>query len=237
MLGLLALPAPGRAAVVTGSNTGVFVNPSAGATTTGVGTSSFTFGTPANNIGPNSLNYSPDNPIDAMTEEAFRLGTLTFFNGTVFIGSEATSVDLAITLDLTEPGVVTEDFAFSLGLVSTPNTSDPDASADFVFFPSAFTDSTFTAGGETYTLELLGFFNVVGDGFLTSDSTQFNIREGSTATADLFGRVTTNIPSASSVPEPTSLVTGLLTSILFGLSWVRRRARGLLSSLGPAMPV
>ena len=222
-LSCLTSPAVGLAATVTGTDTGVFVNPvpSSGVTVTGVGTSTFTYGTGSNSL-PNSLSYAAANPISSTTETPFKLGTLTYFNGATLSNTTPDHIDLQIALNLTQPGVVNENFTFTLDLVSTPNTGTPDQQADYVYFPSSYSSSTFTAGGETYTLKLLGFSNVVGDGFLASSSSELHVREQGTATADLMGVVTTN--TSGVVPEPASLISGAV-ACLFGLVGLSRRAR------------
>lgn len=218
VLGMLAA-GESQAALVLGVNNGVFVNASPpGATTTGSDTGSFTYGQ-GNPPPPNSLNYSPNNPISSTTETPFTLGRLTYFNGTTAAGTVPDSVDLQITLNLTEPAVVTRTFTFTLNLVVTSNVGDPDQDADFVFFPASITSQTFSGGGQTYTLALTGFGNVQGDGFLASNSSQFRVREGGTASADLMGIVTTNV---AATPEPTTLASAGFGALALGLYGLRR---------------
>lgn len=221
-LACLNVPTIGRAAVVTGTDSGVFVNPSWGSVTTGVGTSHFTYGDPNGfGTGPNSLTYAAANPISSTTETPFKLGTLTYYNGTTSVGTTPDHVDLKINLHLTQPGMINQNFTFTLDLMSTPNTGNSNQNADYVYFPSSYSSTTFMAGGQTYTLQLLGFANVVGDGFLQSNSSELHVRESGTATADLMGMVTTHL---SPVPEPTSIASGAV-ACLFGLVGMSRRAR------------
>ena len=88
---------------------------------------------------------------------------------------------------------------YTFNIVTTPNTADPDASADFLDLPSAFSTTSFAIGGTTYNVKLTGFGDIVGDGFLASDSLALHVREGGTASADLFAEVTTEV---AAVPEP-----------------------------------
>jgi len=143
-------------------------------------------------------------PFNTTTETPFQIGTLTYFNGTTVLGSTPNTIDLSIALTFTIPGAGTQTSDFTLGLVSTPNTSDPIASADYVYFPSAFSSTIFTIGTTQYTVMLTGFENVVGDaGFLGSNgNTEFHVEEGGTASADLYGEVTTNLTGV--VPEPST---------------------------------
>ena len=217
----LSLALSASADPIAGTTTGVFVHPvPAGATVTGVGTSAFTWGAGGTfGTGPNRMNFTAV-PFSTDTETDFKLGSLSYFNGTTASGSTPETVDLSIGLNFATPPVGLQTSAFTLNLVSTPNTSDPDASADYVNFPSSYPGNTFVIGGTTYNLRVLGFRNIVGDGFLASDSAALHVREMGTATADLYGRVTTQ----TGVPEPGSLalLTGLAVS---GATLLRRRKK------------
>jgi hypothetical protein len=218
-----------EASQVIGSDSGVFVNPNPNGSpivTGGVGTSTFTWGQAGFGTGPNELKYTASNPINGLTETPFTLGKLTYFNGTTSVGTTPNTVDMKITLNLTQPGVVTKDFTFTLSLESTPNTGSADDNADFVFFPSIFSSETFTAGAQTYTLKLTGFGGVTGDGFLVSSSSELHVREGGTATANLMGVVTTNL---SPVPEPSTIIAAC-TAVPMVLLVARRRRQAKVAS-------
>lgn len=194
----------------------VWVNPLPSGTspyvTTGVGTSAFTWG---NGAPPNSLNFVGAS-ISSNTETAFKVGTITYYNGTTALGTNPDSIELALTLDFTDPsiGLITSDYTFDL--VTTPNSSDPVASADYVYFPTAFSSTSFLIGGVSYNVALTGFQNVsTGGGFLDSSSTQFHVEEGQTASADLFAIVTTR---TSTVPEPQTLALVLAAFAALGMA-------------------
>ncbi len=130
-----------------------FINPTPGsAVTSGVGTSSFAWGSGQ----PSQLSFSPET-FNPKPNEPFSLGRLTYFNGAITSGTGADSVDLQLDLgfDNAPENDKTDTVGFSL--VNTPNTDDPQASADFV---------SFTFGNRTTT---------------------FNVLEGLTASADLVG--------------------------------------------------
>lgn len=217
-LGLAALPGA-LAQPVDGTTSGTWVNPTPSAppiVTTGVGTPVFTWGDAATfGTGPNSLTFEGGAYAGAL-ESPFKVGTIIYFNGTTTLGSTPDSVDLSLTLNFTTPALppVVGSYLFSLN--TTPNTSDPDASADFVFLPSAFSSTDFLISGTTYRVKLVGFEDIVGDGFLTSDAQQLHVREGGTASADLFAVVTTQ-----PIPEPESYA--LLLAGLAALTVVARR--------------
>jgi len=201
---------------VAGESSGIFVNPTGPSTmqVTGVGTDYFTWGNGSPyNSPPSSLGYA-GNLFSVETDDVFSFGTLSYFNGTVYPGTEAYSVDLSVALSLTIPSGITQDFLYDLALINTPNTGDPNASADIVNFAGTQPDTFFTVDGVNYTLEFLGFGEITGPGFTTIDN--FHVLEGRSASAQLLGRIT-----VASVPEPTSLV---LTGLgLAGLGFSRRK--------------
>jgi hypothetical protein len=221
LLPFYALPA--QALPIEGAASGVFVNSSpAGTTTTGAGTDNFTFGDPSNfGTGPNRFTFNPV-PFNTATETDFLVGTFTYFNGTVLASTGIDSVDLQVGLNFTTPPAGLQTSSFNLDVIQTLNVGTPDENADAVLLPSGFSSTIFTLGGLRYTLQLLGFDNVVGDGFLTSTNTRLSVREGGTATAQLFGRVTADLPptNTTTVPEPVSILS-LLS--LASATLIRRR--------------
>ena len=223
VLGAAALPS--FADNVSGTMAGVWVNPNPGAlpvVTTGVGTSTFTWGTSTGATPPNSVIFdnSPGS-FATVTETPFKVGKITYFNGTTAVGTTPDSVDLALTLNFAEPalGSIVSDYTFNI--VTTTNTADADESADYLYLPSAFSTTTFVIGSTTYNVKLTGFQDIVGDGFLASDDLALHVREGGTATADLFAVVTSEV---SAVPEPQNVALMLAALGMMGL--VARRRRG-----------
>jgi hypothetical protein len=202
----------------------VWVNPTPSASpvvTTGVGTYSFTWGN-SSGLGsnPNSLTFT-DSSFSSSTETPFKVGSISYFNGTTAAGSVPDSVQLSLTLNFSSPAIPSVSSAYSFNLVSTPNTADPNASADFVDLPSTFGTTLFTIDGTTYDVKLVGFENVLGDGFLASNSQSFHVREGRSASADLYAEVTTQ---TAAVPEPENLA--LMLGGLGVLGFVASRRRG-----------
>lgn len=213
--------APSYAVPVTGSATGIFVNPQpAGSTVTGVGTSDFKYGDNTGQNSPmNELSFAGSS-FNGQTETKFKVGTLTYFNGVTVVGTSPLTVDLQLTTTFTAPSLGPVPSTFSLSLVVTPNTGTPAENADYVLFPSSYSSSTFLIGSTTYTVKIVDFENVMGDGFLPSDGTQLHVLEGGRASADLYAVVTSQI---SGVPEPSTWAMMLLGFAGVGFMAYRRK--------------
>jgi PEP-CTERM motif len=206
-----------QAAPVVGSSSGVFVNPlgPVGMVASGMGSSHFAWGSPLS--GPqNSLSFSGE-AFAIETGDVFSFGSLAYYNGTIYSGTEANSVGFNVALALTTP-VAMENFDFYFALINSPNTSDPVASADIVQLASSFAPQSFSYAGYDYTLEFLGFGSIAGPG-LVSTIDQFHVLEGGTASAQLLGRIT--VADVEAVPEPGTLA--LVGLGFVGLGFAARR--------------
>ena len=230
-IGTLLLSVPAIADTVTGSASGIFQNPvpSGGSiVTTGVGTNVFTYGD-GSPPPPNSLTFTGSSFTSQPLNTVFSVGTLTYYNGTVASGSTPNSVDLAVTLNFTNPALGNILNTVTLGLFSTPNTGTPDENADYVYLPTTFSTQSFIIGGITYHVALEGFGNVIGDGFLGSDPTTLHVRENASATANLLAEVTSQAPPAvGGVPEPSTWAMMILGFVGVGFVAYRRKREGTL---------
>ena len=222
-LGAATLPT--FASTVSGSVGGTWVNPTPGAApivTTGVNTPMFTWGQPTSGSPANSVSFDKGTgAFVSTTETPFKVGKVTYFNGTTNAGTTPDSVQLALTLNFASPalGSIVSDYTFNI--VTTTNTDDPIASADYLYLPTAFSTTSFLIDGTTYNVKLTGFSDIVGDGFLTSDDLALHVEEGRTASADLYAEVTTQV---ATVPEPQNLALMFAGLGMMGLVARRRRA-------------
>ncbi len=221
---LAAAALPSFADPVSGNTSGAWVNPAPAAApvvTTGVDTPVFTWGTPSGTAANQVTFDKLGGTFASTTETPFKVGKISYFNGSTESGTSPTSVDLALTLTFLNPalGAITSDYTFKI--VSTTNTDDPNASADYLYLPTTFSTTTFLIGTTTYNVKLTGFGDIVGDGFLDSDALALHVREGGTASADLFAEVTTQ---TSAVPEPQNLALMMAGLGMMGLVARRRRS-------------
>lgn len=210
----LGLPNQVYAQTFVGTSSGTWGQPNPGKNpnpvSSGVGTNVFTWGN-ASSPGTfeNKLEFT-GNQFSSGIKSLFKIGDLTYYNGTVDEGSTVDSVPLNILLTLTKPTNLTEVFRFDFELINTPNNFiDPDEDADSIFPINTFDDRSFTVGNQKYTLELTGFSQ---DGGLTSID-KFSVREGESTTAAIYGRITlvdatrpNTPPPPQQVPEPGTLV-------------------------------
>jgi hypothetical protein len=216
-----------------GTTSGIFTNPTLNPNgdVTGRGTSVFTWGTGISGSPPNRLTFS-GLPFQAEVvpivtfgstnrnnRSVFPIGTLSYFNGTVAIGTEATSVQLDNTVQYTnasltglpinpQPIPITfppVTFSSQLNLTNTPNTGTPLENADIVSLPNNLPPVVSIPGVVTpiilpnnlispLSLKPIAFGRVQGSGVATQ--TEFKVFEGGsaqtgggTATADLLARL------------------------------------------------
>jgi hypothetical protein len=213
----LACVSQAGAVSFTGSTSGIFVNPTGGSgmVTTGVNSNSFTWGTGVSSPS-SSLKFTGAGFASVLPEQAFSLGSLYYYNGTVLDGTQALTVGLQTKLAFTSPVGLTKNFDFTFDLLNTPNTGTAAENADSVFLSSLFPATIFSLDGIDYTLKL-GFGSVTGGGF--SEISKFSVLEGQSASANLIGIITASKPS--SVPDSGSTL-ALMAITVAGLGGLRQ---------------
>jgi hypothetical protein len=155
----------------------------------------------------NSANFS------TTPDAAFNIGKLTYRNGSSFAGSNFNGdFPLLVALNFTNPASVNPTFNYLFNILNTTNTGDPVGDSDRLRFSTAgLSSNSFNVGGVDYTLQLLGFSNDNG----TTIINEFLSPENATATANLYGKITT-----TNVPTP-ALLPGLIG--LGATAWRKRR--------------
>jgi hypothetical protein len=217
-----------------GASSGALIN-STGASnlvSSGVGTNSFQWGSGVGSP-PSSLSFTGKSLDGAFPEQPFSIGTLSYFNGQVLASTEAYSVGLRTTLNFSE---IARNFDYGFQLINTPNTANALQSADSVFLSSSIPTTRFAVDGVDYSLKL-AFGSVTGSGF--SEVNQFFVLEGGSASAELIGSITANIPAVTTppsvppggsvptvVPEPSTVLGGISAGGLILAFLVRRIRRG-----------
>lgn len=177
-------------AVFAGGTDGLFRDPTpVGAVTDGEGTDTFLWGDPGDyGTGSNWMHFAASN-FQVVPNQVFSLGRLSYFNGTTVTGTAASTVVLDVNVSLTSPGSFSDQtFPYDLRMVTTTNTGNPTADADFVLLnvPRLPKRIVLGEGGDKIGLEVLGFANVAGGGFVYQN--QFRVLEGRSASAALLGR-------------------------------------------------
>lgn len=205
-----------------GTSSGIFVNPigSSKMTTTGVGTNQFTWGTATGVNGhdrASSFGYAGE-LFNVDENDAFVLGSLTYFNGTIKSSTGAKTVDLDVSLDFSAPAGISGQFTFDLELINTNNSGDAISSADIVNIDNNAIYNYFSYGGIDYTLEFLGFGTLTGEGFSVNKS--FSVIENESAQIDLIGRITS---SPTAVPVPAAV--WLFGSGIIGLIRIKKNIK------------
>lgn len=168
-----------------------------------------------------TLTFSGANFSGVAADQRFRLGTLTYTNGTSFGNTVIFGALLTLNFDNVDFNGNTkqvDSLPINISITTTLNSGTPDQNADFVGF--------------------------AGNNILSSNPTStFNVLEGFTAGADLFGAIVgdpygtlldiqladgTVVGSAfigNGLPVPEPAMVSLLGLGILGVGAVRRRAR------------
>jgi hypothetical protein len=207
-----------------GGSSGTWGEPDPGSntkpTSTGVGTHEFKwgqaitddpdFGTEANKL--TFTGIDKNKPFLAKVGSLFKVGSLTYSNGIVPLGTNVDSVPLNLNLSFTNPVNYSEEFKFDFELYNTPNLgATPEENADSVIIMNKYGDRSFTDDqGIEYLLEMIGFSQ---DGGITTVN-KFDVLEREQTTAGIYARITRVTPTKQ-IPEPSGLVGISALSIYF----------------------
>ena len=71
-------------------------------------------------FGPSNLTYT-GNIFSAEIGSQFSLGTLDYFNGAIFSGTEANSVQFGTNISFNQPSLGSQSFTFDFDLINTLN--------------------------------------------------------------------------------------------------------------------
>ncbi len=239
-LGLLVLMTMGwlasgaRADDFLGTSSGIFSNPAGPATmvTSGMGTDYVTWGDPYTyGTGPSSLQFTGAGFTGIFGAE-FSLGTLTFFNGTIFPETQANSLELIITLDFASLGGSVQELVLPLQLINTPNAGTALENADIVALsPADYPSVHFQVDGYNYFLEFVRFGEAGPGGFITGGN-QIHGLESECASGEVFVILTSDyVPPGAAVPTPATWL--LAASGLAGLAGWRARPAGMWKTYSP----
>jgi hypothetical protein len=218
----LGFSSQAQALTFSGNSSGVWGEPTPGGmnpdfkASSPPGSNLFTWGDPDDfGTGPNQLTFA-GNTFSSEMGSLFKIGDLTYFNGSVTPGTSVESVPLNLHVSFGDRVNVSEVFDFNFQLVNTPNDSPIAAdNADFVYVGKNFGNRNFTFADKKYTLSLTGFREKES----TTDVSDFRVLEGKETTAAIFAKITQVPPDTKTIPEP-GTVAGLS---LLGIYLISRR--------------
>ena len=209
ILSAIGVPHQVEAAVFSGEVSGIWKQPQPGINTqpvySGVGTNAFSWGDPTRfpNAFANQLVFEGSS-FSANMGSLFKIGDLTYRNGTVLLDTSVESVPLNLKLSFNKPPEVNQDFNYDYEfyLQNVPNLSDnPELNADFVFVNKNSAKPSFVYGGNTYTLSLTGFSQNNGK----TNVSEFRVLEPEKTTAPIFARIN-KVSLSKTVPQPGFLI-------------------------------
>lgn len=167
---------------------------------TGVDTNVFSWGDPTlfKGASANQLVFE-GNSFSTDAGSLFKIGDLTYRNGTVLLGTSVESVPLKLDLSFNELTEAEQIFEYQFDLKNTPNLSEnPELNADFLVVNEKDTKHTFMHDGNAYTLSLTGFSQDNGK----TQVSEFRVLEGEKTKAAIFGKIDKVAFSKKEVPEP-----------------------------------
>jgi type II secretory pathway pseudopilin PulG len=139
---------------------------------------------------PNTLEFQRLAWSNIPPDTDFKIGTFSYYNGTVTSGTEASAITLHLDMPLTKPIVQVGSANARISLWSSANVDNSQTkSADYAQLDNPITDLTVSVNGVSYRLKLR-FANVAAEEGWT-DGTKLYVYEGSNGHADLIARFVT----------------------------------------------
>lgn len=190
----------------SGTTTAVFTDP-LGGTSSGAGTNSLSFGTPAGALSFTGGSFT------ATPGQIFALGSIGFYNAENVNPVDA--VNLTMTLDMSGGATGSVPGKLALTLENTPKAGVPDVLG---LKPNSEIGSFTGSDGQTYSLLAVGF-SPPCDGTAMVYTPTFSVNEGQAASTSIYGELVpqAGVPSGGtpppgggtpppSTPEPAGLV-------------------------------
>lgn len=191
--------------VISGDSSGEFYDPTGtGNTVTNVDDNLFEWGEPYYYGGytdPSWILFNGTSFADVSPDERFEIGTLTYYNGTIFNNTDAKSVQLDIGLEYSDTESLFYNYEIALNNVADDeNAYNGDSSSwasadylefdnissDYIYLDTVVSSNTQTIGDTRYEL-YLEFGETTDGGQATSNS--FHVLEEATSTATVYGTI------------------------------------------------
>lgn len=136
----------------------------------------------------NKIEFEPLEFSEVYFDQEFKIGDLSFLNGTVETGSDVTSTDALLNLSI---GNTAQEFTFPFIINTTVNnSSDPVENADSITITNPNDQAIFELYGVMYTLEIF-FKEGSADGGGFAKETELFTNEQNTSTTSLYAKLTT----------------------------------------------
>ncbi|MEO1392971.1 MAG: choice-of-anchor K domain-containing protein [Cyanobacteria bacterium J06634_5] len=146
------------------------------------GSETFVLGEPGPGSMPNKLAFQ-GLPFESSANQAFKIGSLSYFNGQTFQGTNVSSVPFNISLNFTQPTESEQPFSYQFRFDLTPN--EGESSEDRLSISNNPAPQILDTQEASYRIELLGFSPDDGNSFTQS----FQAPEDEVISSTLFAQI------------------------------------------------